>query len=191
MCRNFTYEVVEQRRRLKAVKKNVAQKINVILFFDRFFFKYFFRVLHEASSSWLKFLHNFQKHPVYSLTSSITPLVSISVHIFIFALLYILYFSVVYLMNVVLEAENSQIYGRNHLDCLNIVCINSYYCSMSRNHPKILQHILKTHQKQISNCCTKKSCCISGTGFGICLDVSPAGLSELALVLNRLKPLKS
>jgi hypothetical protein len=28
------------------------------------FFKYFFRVLHEASSSWLKFLHNFQKHPV-------------------------------------------------------------------------------------------------------------------------------
>jgi hypothetical protein len=28
------------------------------------FFKYFFRVPHEASSSWLKFLHNFQKHPV-------------------------------------------------------------------------------------------------------------------------------
>jgi hypothetical protein len=28
------------------------------------FFKYFFRVLHEASSSWLKFLHNFQKHPI-------------------------------------------------------------------------------------------------------------------------------
>jgi hypothetical protein len=42
-----------------------------------------------------------------------------------------------------------------------------------------------------SNCFTKESCCISGTGFGICLDVSPAGLSELALVLNRLKPLKS
>jgi hypothetical protein len=59
LCRNFTYEVVEQRGRLKAIKKNVAQKINVILSF-----KYFFRVLHEASSSWLKFLHNFQKHPV-------------------------------------------------------------------------------------------------------------------------------
>jgi hypothetical protein len=28
------------------------------------FLKKFFRVLHETSSSWLKFLHNFQKHPV-------------------------------------------------------------------------------------------------------------------------------
>jgi hypothetical protein len=28
------------------------------------FFKYFFRVLHEASSSWLKFIHGFQNHPV-------------------------------------------------------------------------------------------------------------------------------
>jgi hypothetical protein len=37
MCRNFTYEVVEQRRRLKAIKKNVPQKLNVILFFDRIF----------------------------------------------------------------------------------------------------------------------------------------------------------
>jgi hypothetical protein len=46
------------------MKKNVAQKINVILFFDIEFFKYFFLVLHEASSSWLKFLHAFQKHPV-------------------------------------------------------------------------------------------------------------------------------
>jgi hypothetical protein len=49
MGRNFTYEVVEQRRRLKAIKKNVAQKINVVLFFHIEFFKYFFRVLHEAS----------------------------------------------------------------------------------------------------------------------------------------------
>jgi hypothetical protein len=65
MCRNFTYAVVEQRRRLKAIKKIVAQKINVILFFDIEFFKYFFRILHEASSSWLKFVHNFHKHPVY------------------------------------------------------------------------------------------------------------------------------
>jgi hypothetical protein len=65
MCRNSTYEVVDQRRRLKAIKKIVAQKINVILFFDIEFFKYFFRVLHEASSSWLKFLQNFQKQPVY------------------------------------------------------------------------------------------------------------------------------
>jgi hypothetical protein len=64
MCRNFTYEVVEQCRRLKAIKKIVAQKINVILFFDIEIFKYFFRVLHEASSSLLKFLHNFQNHPV-------------------------------------------------------------------------------------------------------------------------------
>jgi hypothetical protein len=30
------------------------------LFFDIEFFKYFFRVLHEASSSWLKFGHAFQ-----------------------------------------------------------------------------------------------------------------------------------
>jgi hypothetical protein len=44
------------------LKKIVA----VILFFDIGFFKYFFRVLHEASSSSLKFLHNFQKHPVYN-----------------------------------------------------------------------------------------------------------------------------
>jgi hypothetical protein len=54
MCRNFTYEVVGQRRRLKAIKKKVPQKLNVILFFDIEFFKYFFRILHEASSSWLK-----------------------------------------------------------------------------------------------------------------------------------------
>jgi hypothetical protein len=65
MCRNFTSEVVGQRRKVKAIKKKVAQKINVILFFDIEFSKYFFRVLHEASSSWLKFLHNFQKHPVF------------------------------------------------------------------------------------------------------------------------------
>jgi hypothetical protein len=49
MCQNFTYEVVGQRS--KQFKKIVAQKINVILFFDIEFFKYFFRVLHEASSS--------------------------------------------------------------------------------------------------------------------------------------------
>jgi hypothetical protein len=60
MCRNFTYEVVGQRRRLKAIKKIVAQKINVILFFDIEFFRNFFRVLHEATSSWLKYLYNFQ-----------------------------------------------------------------------------------------------------------------------------------
>jgi hypothetical protein len=51
MCRNFTYEVVGQRRRLKAIKKIVAEKINVILFFDIELFKYFFRVLHEARNS--------------------------------------------------------------------------------------------------------------------------------------------
>jgi hypothetical protein len=134
-------------------KKIVAQKINVILFFDRIFLKYFFRVLHEARSSWLKFLHNFQKHPVYSLTSSITPWFQF-LYIFSFLLFSTSYFSVVYLMNVVLEAKNSNLWKK-------------------------------------SNCFTKESCCISGTGFGICLAVSPAGLSELALVLNRLKPLKS
>jgi hypothetical protein len=32
------------------------------------FFKYLFRVLHEVSSSWLKFVHAFQKHPVLLLT---------------------------------------------------------------------------------------------------------------------------
>jgi hypothetical protein len=36
-------------------------------FFDIEFFKYFFRVLHEARSSWLKFGHAFQYHPVYNL----------------------------------------------------------------------------------------------------------------------------
>jgi hypothetical protein len=67
MCRNFTYEVVEQRRKLKAILKNCSSK-NVILFFDIEFFKYFFRLLHEASSSCLKFVHAFQKHPVYKLS---------------------------------------------------------------------------------------------------------------------------
>jgi hypothetical protein len=65
MCRNILptrlWNNVEDQ---KLFKKNVAQKINVILFFDIEFFKYFFRVLYEASSSWLKFLHNFQNHPV-------------------------------------------------------------------------------------------------------------------------------
>jgi hypothetical protein len=45
MCRNFTYEVVGQRRKLNAIKKIVAQKINVV-FFDIEYFKYFFHVLH-------------------------------------------------------------------------------------------------------------------------------------------------
>jgi hypothetical protein len=37
MCRNFTYEVVGQRRRLKATIKNRTSKINVNLFFDIIF----------------------------------------------------------------------------------------------------------------------------------------------------------
>jgi hypothetical protein len=41
--------------------------MNVVLSFHIEFFRYFFRVLHEASSSWLKFVHAFQKHPVYRL----------------------------------------------------------------------------------------------------------------------------
>jgi hypothetical protein len=49
MRRNFTYKVVGQRKRIKAIKKKVAQKISVNLFFDIEFFKYFFQVLHEAS----------------------------------------------------------------------------------------------------------------------------------------------
>jgi hypothetical protein len=61
--RNFTYEVVGERRRLKK-KKIVSQKLNIILFFDIEFFKYFSQVLHEASSSWLKFCRAFQGHPV-------------------------------------------------------------------------------------------------------------------------------
>jgi hypothetical protein len=36
----------------------------VLALTDIEFFKYFFRVLHEASSSWLKFLLAFQLHPV-------------------------------------------------------------------------------------------------------------------------------
>jgi hypothetical protein len=37
---------------------------NAILFFDIEFFKYFFRILHEASSSWLKLFRAFQLQPV-------------------------------------------------------------------------------------------------------------------------------
>jgi hypothetical protein len=62
MCRNILptrlWNNVEDQ---KLFKKNVAQKI---IYFLTEFFKYFFRVPHEASSSWLKFLHNFQNHPV-------------------------------------------------------------------------------------------------------------------------------
>jgi hypothetical protein len=36
------------------------------LFFDIEFFKYFFRVLHKASSSWLKLFRVFRLHPVYT-----------------------------------------------------------------------------------------------------------------------------
>jgi hypothetical protein len=60
MCQNFTYEVAGQRRRLKAILKNRSSKINVLLFFDIPSIFYFFRVLREASSSWLKFGHAFQ-----------------------------------------------------------------------------------------------------------------------------------
>jgi hypothetical protein len=60
MCGHFTYEVVGQRTRRKAIKKMVPQELNVILFFE-----YFFRVLHEACSSWLKLFRAFQLHPVF------------------------------------------------------------------------------------------------------------------------------
>jgi hypothetical protein len=36
----------------------------MLFYFLTEFFRYFFRVLHEASSSWLKFMHAFQKHSV-------------------------------------------------------------------------------------------------------------------------------
>jgi hypothetical protein len=49
----------------KQFKKIVPQKLNAIVFFDIEFFKYFFRVLHEASSSWLKFCRSILGHPVY------------------------------------------------------------------------------------------------------------------------------
>jgi hypothetical protein len=62
ICRNLTYEVVGQRRRLKAIKKKLSQKLNVILFFDIAFLKYFFRVLHEASISWLQFCRALTEH---------------------------------------------------------------------------------------------------------------------------------
>jgi hypothetical protein len=38
--------------------------LNVYLFFNIEFFKYFFRVLHEASSSWVKLFRVFKLHPV-------------------------------------------------------------------------------------------------------------------------------
>jgi hypothetical protein len=42
------------------VEHLTKSNLSGILFFDIKFFKYFFRVLHEASSSWLKFGHAFQ-----------------------------------------------------------------------------------------------------------------------------------
>jgi hypothetical protein len=47
-----------------SVSRTVPQKLNVNLFFDIEFFKYFFRVLHEASSPWLKLFRVFRLHPV-------------------------------------------------------------------------------------------------------------------------------
>jgi hypothetical protein len=42
------------------------KKMSIVnLFFDIECFKYFFRVLHEASSSWLKLFRVFRLHPVY------------------------------------------------------------------------------------------------------------------------------
>jgi hypothetical protein len=35
------------------------------------FFRFFFRVLREASGSWLGFLHAFQKHPVYECCAAL------------------------------------------------------------------------------------------------------------------------
>jgi hypothetical protein len=64
MWRNFTYEVVGQRRRLKAIKINCSSKIKChILFFYIEFFKYFFGVVllrakkvgHQISVSFEKF----------------------------------------------------------------------------------------------------------------------------------------
>jgi hypothetical protein len=63
MYRNFAYEVVGQHRRLKATVKNC--------YFLTEFFKYFFRVLNEASSSWLKLFRVFQLHPVCKVHSKI------------------------------------------------------------------------------------------------------------------------
>jgi hypothetical protein len=48
---------------LKAIKKNVPQKLTVILFFD--IFSEFFM---KPSSSWLKFCRAFQGHPVAATT---------------------------------------------------------------------------------------------------------------------------
>jgi hypothetical protein len=71
MCRNFTYEVVGQRRRLKAIKKILPEKL-IVFYFLTDFFKYVFRVLHEASSSWLKFCRSIFSHPVYTAAIVVT-----------------------------------------------------------------------------------------------------------------------
>jgi hypothetical protein len=70
MCPNFTYVVVGQRRRQKAIKKIVPQNLNVILIFEIEFFKYFFRVLHEASSSWVQLCWFILGHPIRNLNHS-------------------------------------------------------------------------------------------------------------------------
>jgi hypothetical protein len=60
MCRNFTQEVVKQRRTLKAIKKNCSSKIKC--HFKYFFTWNFLNIFSESSSSWLKFCHAFQGH---------------------------------------------------------------------------------------------------------------------------------
>jgi hypothetical protein len=45
MCQNFTYGVVGQRRKLKAIKNKCSRKNKCHLIFLTEFFKYFFRVL--------------------------------------------------------------------------------------------------------------------------------------------------
>jgi hypothetical protein len=66
MCRNFTYEVVSQRRRLKAIKKNVSSKKKLLFYFLTEFFRYFFFSSNmKPIARGLQFVHTFQKHPVY------------------------------------------------------------------------------------------------------------------------------
>jgi hypothetical protein len=64
MCPNFTYEVVGQRRRLKAIKKYCTSKIKCHFIFWQNFLNIFSEFYMKSVSSWLTFCRAFQGHPV-------------------------------------------------------------------------------------------------------------------------------
>jgi hypothetical protein len=95
---------VEQRRRLKAIKKNVIQKLNVILFFDTEILKYFLRVLHEAKWLVVKILTRTYGTTVYVVFERVT-----FYNFRLTSFLIIIASGVAYLFVVLSMEENSQL----------------------------------------------------------------------------------